>query len=158
MRTSAPRARTVFFLDYPSPSLLLLATYILFSQRAATWRRQRGWLMVYRPSFFCSFFFLFFIPELISAVTYPIAELFLPTHVSWPRVVNVLLEFRLSFLIISQGAKYRKKMHFFTCFSLGDFTFSITAQKRFGLLKNRKRMIHLRWFTFHTVHHWLLWC
>ena len=73
----------------------------------------------------------------------------LPTHVSWLKVVNARLEFRISLLIISQRAKNRKKA-FFTCFSLGDLTFSITAQKRFGLLENRKRMIHLRWFTFHT--------
>ena len=33
-----------------------------------------------------------------------------------------------------------KTIHFFHVFSLGDFTFSITAQKRFGLLENRKRM------------------
>ena len=33
-------------------------------------------------------------------------------------------------------------MHFFTCFLLGDFTFSITAQKRFGLLEKRKRINH----------------
>ena len=69
------------------------------------WRRQCGWLIAYRSSFFLSFF----IKELISAVTYPSAEFFLPTHVSWLGVVNVLLEFRLSFKIISQGSKNAKK-------------------------------------------------
>ena len=70
----------------------LIATSWLLVSAQATWRRLRGWLIVYRWSFFLSLF-ICFIPELISAVTSPIAEICLPTHVSWLRVVNVCLEF-----------------------------------------------------------------
>ena len=87
--------------------------YCIISQRAATWRCQRGWLIVYRWSFFLSFF----IPELISAVSYKSAELFLPTHVSWLRVVNARLEFRLYICIISQGAKNAQKCIFHVFFT-----------------------------------------
>ena len=70
-------------------------------------------------------FLFFFIPELISAITYPIAEIFLSTNVSLLRVV-------------------KNEFYFFTCFSLGDLTFSIAAQKRFVLGEIRKQMCHLR--------------
>ena len=51
---------------------------------------------------------LFFIPELISSVPYPIAEIFLPI----PWVVNAGLEFPKSYLLISQGAKTAKNAFF----------------------------------------------
>ena len=63
------------------------------------------------------YFFIFFIPELISAATYPIAEIFLPTHVSELRVVNVRLEIRKSYLLISQGAKNRRHALFHVFFT-----------------------------------------
>ena len=74
------------------------AIIIIISQRAAT-VTSPAWLayvlpMVFYSSFF--FFFFLFIPGVISAVTYPIAEFFLPTHVPCLRDVNARLEFRKS--------------------------------------------------------------
>jgi len=44
-------------------------------------------------------------------------------------------------------------MHLFTCFSLGDFIVSITAQKQFGLGEIRKGLIiYDDLFIFHMVH------
>ena len=139
---------------YGSSGWLSCFDLALFSVRRQ-WRRQRSGLIVYQAYFFFFSFYLslFFIPGVISAATYPIAELFLPTHVSWLRIVNARLEFRKSYLLISQGAKNRsaKKMQFFTLFSLGYLTFSLTAQTRFELGAIWKQSYHLRWITFHKL-------
>ena len=116
----------------------------IFSQRAATWRRQRGWLMVYRPSF--SFFLFFYSGTDLSRYLSDRRIFFTDTRVmtlgckrrSW--ISNILLTY-------FTGWNKPLKMPFFTCFLLGDLTFSIAA---------RKQMYHLRWIIFHPIHQRLL--
>ena len=106
--------------DRSSESNQFITLLLLVSVRRR-WSRQRGGLIVYRWSFF-SFYSGTDLSCYLSE-----RRFFLQTHVSWLRVVKALLEFRISLLIISQGAKNRYNA-FFTYFSLGDFTFSISAQ------------------------------
>ena len=98
--------------------------------------------------FYSSFFFSFFIPEVISAVTYPIAEYFFTdTRVMAPGCQRTS---RISKILVTYltWCKKPQKMQFFTFFSLGDLTFSFTAQTRFELGAIWKQIYHLRWITF----------
>ena len=105
--------------------------YLVSAQ--ATWRRQRGWLIVYLWSFLSFFIsiFIFFYPGTdLSRNLSDRRNFFTDTSVmtqgcqrgSW--ISKILLTYFI-------GWKKPLKKHFFTCFSLGDLTFSIVAQKRF---------------------------
>ena len=116
--------------------VLLICHTVLISQRAATWRRQRGWLIVYRWYFFFSFLSRNWSQPLVIRAQIFFTDTRVMTSFCQrrSRISNIFFNY-------FTGCQKPLKMNFFTCFSLGDFTFSITAQKRFGLLESENGFI-----------------
>ena len=113
----------------------------LISQRATTLRRQRSRLIVYCASLSLLFLFNFYSSGNLSRYLFDFRTFFTETRVMSQglkisrQVSNILVTY-------FTGCKKPLKMHFFKFFSLGDLTFSTTAQKRFELGENRQRTNH----------------
>jgi hypothetical protein len=118
----------------------ILCYIIIISQRAAT-VTSPAWLAYGLPMVFYSSFL--FIPGVISAVTYPIAEFFNrhTCHVSGMSMHVSNFE-KLSYLF--HRVLKTAKMQFSRVFLLGDLTFFITAQKRVEFGKIQKQISHQR--------------
>ena len=101
------------------------SVFIIISQRAAT-VTSPAWLAYGLPIFYLFIYFLFrnwSQPLLIRS-----PKFLLPTHVSWLRVVNVGLEFRKSYLLISHGAKKPPKKPFSRVFHCRPHVFDLRAK------------------------------
>ena len=100
-------------------------------------------------SFFLSFFIYFYSSSNLSCYSSDLRDNF-TKHVQCLGISNTFVRFQICYVLFLQDAKNRKKLHFHL-FSLGDRTFSTTAQKRVELGENRKQPNHLRLITFHLI-------
>ena len=120
--SSSPDHRVRKLTEFQKDVIIFNGDVMVISQRAATWRRQRGWLIVYWWSFF-SFIFLYrncSQPLLIRAPNlfyrHTCHDSGLSKHVS---NFDYLLK-------LFHRVQKTATNAFFHVFSLGDFIFSIT--------------------------------
>ena len=110
--------------------------HCFISQRAVTCRRQRGWLMVYRPSFFL---FSFLFRNWSQPILIRSSKCFYPHTNHDPGLSTQVLNFEN--LTYFTGCKKPQKNAFFTCFSWVTSRFRSLRKNGLGYSKTKNGWI-----------------